>query len=272
VTLTHVVANPTGFSQDISGGHASFFNNEGAVAGVFLVVGAIVTSIVAFTLFVLCRRSRRRQEAHRRWLVSMNRPRPLPDEDPFTPAAMRSFDRPWDGASPARSLHQDNSTGLGLYGVPPVRRVDPPTDYMGHYEKAEPRQAGLTIMTTSDPKPSAQSSPSIYPASLPPANDGHEIFEEFQPPPVPVAPPRPRRSHLRDSASKTPLVTPPSSVSSHSPISEFAGPFGFTPTSADGEQSTFQHGGLQLNEIIGRRTLLDVRPRSQESVVWNERR
>ncbi|KAJ7492647.1 hypothetical protein FB451DRAFT_541812 [Mycena latifolia] len=274
VTFTHVVANPTGFSQAISAGHSSFFNNAGAVAGVFLVVGAIVAGIAAAIMFILCRRRRRRRERHRRWLVSINRPRPLADgsdnpfEDPPRPSPsppMRGVDRNWN--IPAHTPHQDNSgNGLGLYNVAPPRHDEHPEEHDGPYGILDRNEIGLAI-TTNHSRPSlAQSSPSIYPPSLPPANDDH-TFEEAQTQPqrysdASAAPPRPRRSHLRDPpSSKALLITPPSSVSSHSPVSEFGGPFG--PTAQEGEPST---GPLQLNDIIQRRTLLDVRPRSQDSV------
>ncbi|KAJ7125607.1 hypothetical protein C8R43DRAFT_711491 [Mycena crocata] len=285
--LTHVVANPTGFSQAISGGRASFFRNAGAVAGVFLVVGALLTGIAAFGIFILCRRRRRRREAHRRWLISINRPRPAADEredpfqDPRTPPSpqMRGIDPRWDVR--ARTPTEENHAGLGLYNLPsppPPRRIPSPGhgDHLGEHEERhsilDRNEIGLAITTNNfnQSRPSlAQSSPSIYPPSLPPANDDHP-FEEA--PSLPqrysdasVAPPRPRRSHLRDPPSTAQLVTPPSSISSHSPVSEFAGPFGFT-NAKEGERSATTAGPTPLDEIIGRRTLLDVRPRSRDSV------
>ncbi|KAJ7706213.1 hypothetical protein B0H17DRAFT_616745 [Mycena rosella] len=198
-------------------------------------------------MFIMCRRRQRRRERHRKWLISINRPRPTsmadgsqdPFQDPRSPPTppMRAVEPNWP-----RPPHQYNpGNGLGLTAI------------------------GLAITTNDAYTPSlAQSSPSIYPPSLPPAND--ELIEEVEPQPQrysdsSVAPPRPRRSHLRDPPSTAQLVTPPSSVSSHSPVSEYTGPFSFkTP---DGEPST---GPIQLNDIIQRRTLLDVRPRSQDSV------
>ncbi|KAJ7169852.1 hypothetical protein C8R46DRAFT_215738 [Mycena filopes] len=279
-TFTHIVANPTGFSQAISGGHASFFNNAGAVAGVFLVVGGFLTALAAFGIFIMCRRRRRRRERHRRWLISINRPRNLSDvNDPFE--SPRSAPSPpirvvppaWD----TESRQEMSESGLGLYNVPQTQEhrqghAEPePQEFeqlQAYYDGVgRPRQQiGLAISTNmNQSKPSlAQSSPSIYPPSLPPVNDDRPA--EAAPLPlrrysseasVAPAPPRPRRSHLRES-SKAQLVTPPSSVSSHSPVSEFSGPFGFT--SVDSERATSQHE--QLNEIMGRRTLLDE-PRQQ---------
>ncbi|KAJ7103559.1 hypothetical protein B0H15DRAFT_942979 [Mycena belliarum] len=272
VTFTHVVANPTGFSQAISGGHVSFFRNAGAVAGVFLVVGAIITGIAAFVIFILCRQRRRRRERHRRWLISINRPRPGADESQHTfedhrtapSPPMRSVLRNWDITTVP---HEDESgSGLGLYEVPLTRHSELHANekHDERYDGIDRNEIGLAI-TTNHSRPSlAQSSPSIYPPSLPPANDDH-ISEEAHTQPqrysdVSVAPPRPRRSHLRDGPPNAQLITPPSSVSSHSPVSEFAGPFGFAQ-----KDDELSHSPLQLTDIMQRRTLLDVRLRSHNS-------
>ncbi|KAG6814058.1 hypothetical protein H0H92_003105 [Tricholoma furcatifolium] len=100
----------------------------------------------------------------------------------------------------------------------------------------------------------AQSSPSIYPASLPPLGDDDNTdatqspvtehsFDIPNPKVVPSqAPPRPPRSHLRRSLTK-PFemypITPPSSVSSH----------------------TAPDSPLDATKVVRRKTLLDVRPR-----------
>ncbi|KAF8213078.1 hypothetical protein K438DRAFT_1073667 [Mycena galopus ATCC 62051] len=133
VTFTHVVANPTGFSEAIAGGRASFFHNAGAVAGVFLVIGMVLTALVAWGTFIMCRRKRRRQEAHRRWLISINRPRPMAevDGDPFedhprsAPSPpMRIAPGVWDAPSawatqaPHTARRESSTSGLGLFDVP----------------------------------------------------------------------------------------------------------------------------------------------------------
>ncbi|KAJ7092696.1 hypothetical protein C8R44DRAFT_891132 [Mycena epipterygia] len=274
VTFTHVVANPTGFSQAISAGRSSFFHNAGAVAGVFLVVGAILTTIAAVAIFFMCRRRRRRRERHRRWLISVNRPRAMADDsqDPFqdprtAPSPpMRSVDHDWEFQPDQGS----SGNGLGLYNVPQTSRSEHPEQYGRDFNNVDRNEIGLAISTNRSRPSLAQSSPSIYPPSLPPAANEDHLEEEAPSQPqrysdTSAAPPRPRRSHLRVTPSKGQLITPPSSVSSHSPVSEFTGPFGFTP--ADGEPSSaVQQGHLQRTEIMGRRTLLDVRPRSQDSV------
>jgi len=179
----------------------------------------------------------------------------LSDNDTFVNPEMRSFDRPWDGRI---------SSPHGHYTVAPPRRVDPPMLLGGQNNNRGPQAGpyddaiGLAI-TTDDHRdnPSVESSPSIYPASLPPTAEDEPV--------QPLPPPRPRRSHLRDS-SKAQLITPPSSVSSHSPVHDAVNPF-----LAESESPSVQNGGVQLNEIMGRRTLLDVRPMSQGSIEWQRR-
>jgi hypothetical protein len=66
-TVTQIVHNPTGAldSGSSSGGStSSFFNNTGAVAGVFVVVGLVVVGMI-FALGLLCFRRRRRQRLDR---------------------------------------------------------------------------------------------------------------------------------------------------------------------------------------------------------------
>ena len=66
ITRTVVVHNPTGALDSGSGGGSSnaFFNNTGAVAGTFVVVGLVVVGIL-FALGLLCFRRRRRQRLDR---------------------------------------------------------------------------------------------------------------------------------------------------------------------------------------------------------------
>ncbi|TFY66741.1 hypothetical protein EVG20_g4357 [Dentipellis fragilis] len=76
-TITHIIANPTnGLSQDLQ--RHSFFDNHGAVIGVFLAVG-IVTSLAGAVLLWLCCRRRKEKKAHRLESQSPT----LPSHDPF---------------------------------------------------------------------------------------------------------------------------------------------------------------------------------------------
>jgi hypothetical protein len=259
-----------------------FFHNAGAVAGVFLVIGVILTGVVASATFIMCRRRRRRREEHRRWLISINRPRPTADgsqEDPFedprsAPSPpMRVVPHAWNAptawdAQP-RAANRDSSTSaLGLFDVPPTQHNEVVEEQPRH-NATNRNEIGLAITTNESKHSLARSSPSIYPPSLPPANDdrGFEEPQRYRDNASPPPPPRPRRSHLRDAPSKG-ILTPPSSVSDHSPVSEVAAasPWGFTPT--ERETSPIQlHGSPQLNEIMGRKTLLDVRTCSDSCVL-----
>lgn len=168
----------------------------------------------------------------------------------------------------------EGSTGNGLAGVgtaaggtivplrrplsggdpfrdPPPPRNTPVSSALDHDKYNETSGASV-----------APSSPSIYPESLPPTDepsspDGSEPKSQFKPHPEPIlrralsvpghaeAPPRPPRSHLRDSHKPTDtiLLTPPASLSSHGHSK---------PPSPE-----TQHAGLP-EHLATRRTLLNV--------------
>ncbi|BEI86690.1 hypothetical protein CcaverHIS002_0700360 [Cutaneotrichosporon cavernicola] len=62
-TVTRVVHNPSGAldAGSLSGGSSSFFNNKGAVAGVFVIVGLAVVTILAALGFIFFRKRRRQR-------------------------------------------------------------------------------------------------------------------------------------------------------------------------------------------------------------------
>ncbi|GLB36123.1 putative rab subfamily of small GTPases [Lyophyllum shimeji] len=265
VTFTHVVANPTGFSAENQVSSAGFLGNHGAAAAVFVV--------------------NRRQ----RWLAGLQQPMPSnPFEDPSDPPPMRSVndnhqDINWDGSAPFAfgneeprrlSMHSSSShhhndvtplVGIGS-GMSPRRVPVPKDDLYTNESRVVGFGVGYGRAFNDDRRDRAslaQSSPSIYPASLPPSGD-EETIDATQSPisehssgsssrkVVAGAPPRPPRSHLRRSITKpydVYPVTPPTSVSSHAP-SKPPSPI------------------LDQTKVTGRRTLLDVRPRpGQESAV-----
>lgn len=168
------------------------------------------------------------------------------DTEPVSPHSLNSHrsDSPLTGISsgmsprrvPVPIMDHDQNHGLG-FGVG-----------FGHTFNDTHRETAST----------ARSSPSIYPASLPPSGDD-DVTETTQSPDTehsPVfsfrsltgpAPPRPPRSHLRQSSTKfyeMYPVTPPTSVSSHEPSK---------PPSPILDQA----------KAIQRRTLLDVSPAVQ---------
>ncbi|CAK5280212.1 unnamed protein product [Mycena citricolor] len=243
VTVTNVAANPTaGFSQiGASTGKSGFFHHSGAVAGVFLVVGALVSSFLAYLTFLYLRARRRKRDNHRRWLMNVNRPRG-PAAEPQTLQTAQVGDEWSRIPAPHYAPHRASfSQGLGIYHATPRRNAPPAFE-----EPGEPH--------------SRQSSPSIYPASLP--EEGSPVMENS---PVsgssllPV-PPRPPRSQLR--SVRIP-VTPPQSVSSHSPTSveDSGNPF------VDGNRSPVQQGYVPLDDLMRRPTLLDVRSEAGSDIV-----
>ncbi|KAG6857534.1 hypothetical protein H0H87_000133 [Tephrocybe sp. NHM501043] len=237
VTYTHVIANPTAVS-DTQGGQTGFLANRGAVAGV---------TDESFR--------DENWEGHKE--ISSHEHL---DQLLFAPAMMGG-----------RNLNRYSNPAPSPKRVP-VPIIDPFEDYtsttglIGHGTGY-----GHTIhddLRKLDRASIAQSSPSIYPASLPPSSEDTDATRsptlENSPIDVPHhksphtgAPPRPPRSHLRRSLTK-PFemypITPPSSVSSHTP-----------------PQSPFT--SLAPAEVVNRRTLLDVRPQirpTQELTPKNE--
>jgi len=188
-----------------------------------------------------------------------------PFEDPLDPAPMRSVDQ-----RDAASLHstvpyrdEPNSPGQAGIGLTGFNNHSPrkPAPEVVFPEIPQLRSFGPTPLEYIHPDQSRQSTPSIYPPSLP-ANDDlvtpvsptvNKITME-QPERAVLPPPRPPRSHLRDTLKRAleyaPL-TPPASISSH------AGSAPETPVSEASNKSP--------QDLLSRRTLLDVRLRpSQE--------
>ncbi|KAJ3750455.1 hypothetical protein DFH05DRAFT_80615 [Lentinula detonsa] len=210
-TWTSIVANPTNeVSGDVADDH-SFLHNEGAVAGVFTVIGIAFTAAVV-TIFMICRRRRQRKTRKRQWIDNIQKRLPAPDdpfENPRDAPVMRSMSqtdrnehhyhfqspspttaRPffddrntntWDhdgeDRSPVGGIIPPNSLGLTSMDA---TRISPFRD--SPYPHQEP--IGLAI-TTSSPvghqsRPSlAQSSPSIYPPSIPLPNDNASVYEDI---------------------------------------------------------------------------------------------
>ncbi|KAI0815018.1 hypothetical protein BC629DRAFT_831898 [Irpex lacteus] len=115
VSVTHIIANPTGIwgiGDTTAATKHGFLANGGAVAGVFVVVGLIVATIAAIISFIMCKRRRRR-----RIRLSISKPLPMPDnpfEDPRespSPTQMRY--------APSDASHRNLvGTGVGLNTQP----------------------------------------------------------------------------------------------------------------------------------------------------------
>ncbi|TBU35313.1 hypothetical protein BD311DRAFT_649234 [Dichomitus squalens] len=212
VSITHVIANPTGiWGVNAAESSHGFFSNSGAVAGVFLVVGIVIAALgVGICLFI-----RRRRRRNPRFIESISRPLPMPDnpfEDPrsLSPAPQMRYASGYTdrtlvigGAgtptpTPARSpfssdvdhgsltssqTHTSGEplSGLGLAGIGAGggRRYSSGTQSSsGSRSRRSSQQGSIGLAITSDhardasrsarrETSSAQSSPSIYPPSLP---------------------------------------------------------------------------------------------------------
>jgi len=163
--------------------------------------------------------------------------------------------------------HSDSAPLVGIGSGMSPRRVPVPADHLldnHQYNRGLGFGIGYGRVFNDDHRDRisvAQSSPSIYPVSLPPSGDDDNTDvtqsptienSDFSPKNVVKgAPPRPPRSHLRRSITK-PFeiypITPAPSTSSHA-ASDPPSPI------------------LDQTKVINRRTLLDVRPRpSHDSV------
>lgn len=269
-------------------------HNTAAVAGVFLVVGVLAAAVLL--LVGLCIRRRRQQHNRRkRWIDGIQRPIP-PSSDPFNDSRdlpiMRSVNitrdnASWDGRRhtllddsastspmfPGEDIQGPGISGIGAGSQPMKQYAEGPFSDIYSYR---PQGIGLAISTgpgIAQSRPSlAQSSPSVYPATLP-RDDASSIYEDVEldhreEPNPPVAPPRPPRSVLRDMPSNSGLeyrpITPPQSVSSHShnhsaPPSPIVEIFKAPPTAFPGRLDIRpQSKGGPQEDIFNRRTLLDV--------------
>ncbi|KAJ4486088.1 hypothetical protein J3R30DRAFT_1453826 [Lentinula aciculospora] len=377
-TRTSIVANPTNqVSEDVADDH-SFLHNEGAVAGVFTVVGIAFTAVVV-AIFMICRRRHQRKARRHQWIDNIQKRLPATEdpldnfENPREAPVMRSMgqisqnERYYSFQSPSPATARpffdnghlwdhdeeppegNNSLGLTLMEA---TRMGPFSDSLYPHQE----QVGLAVTTGSPPphqsRPSlVQSSPSIYPPSIPLPNDNASVYEDidlmsqddepapptvtisnpyiypnetvagppspispgegpfddlysikplkptpvstnsgYPPPPVasPVprastAPLRPARSVLRETTSKTmdrTLVTPPPSLSGHghensdrdaespspSATSGLSSSEAAPPSAQTNEKQRPRSASKSIEDIVMRRTLLDVRPRSRDNV------
>jgi hypothetical protein len=265
-TVTNVVANPPSIGGEQIVTHTGLLANQGALAGVSVVAGVAAACII-ITL-ALCVRRRLKIKRRNRWIASMQRQRPMSSSsDPFqdpndtytqtpqSPPMTNRDDVRWDqAAGSSLVLHQPMTqklSSIGHYDLPTYPDLHPfipsssrPVEFNGlTLDSSE-----IIPSSTMYRHPAVPSTPSIYPASLPPNDDGHSEADDVVEPVVAPVPPRPPRSHLRESAKNLNYVplTPPTSHSSHSSQSSPPSPI-VEPRHQD---------------ILFRRTILDVRSRS----------
>ncbi|KAI0052863.1 hypothetical protein FA95DRAFT_1180362 [Auriscalpium vulgare] len=217
VTITHIIANPTDSLNAL--GHHSFFDNHGAVIGVFLAAG-IAVACLAVVSFCVCRRRRRRINGHR-----LNDRSPTLPAYPFVDSPERAmFEHgpsgvQWDNSRFVQGRTRNDSllsmpqqaytapssqdalqiAGLGAAGRSRVR-----DSYEGPFSEYHRRRVAISPLdqafaALADEQPSysraasrAQSSPSIYPPSLPDERADSPTRQQLQEtyPPLPVTRPQ----------------------------------------------------------------------------------
>ncbi|KAF8632557.1 hypothetical protein AX15_001767 [Amanita polypyramis BW_CC] len=270
ITWTHVYANPTGMT--VTRPTSRFLQDTGAVAGVFAVVGVIAACLLLCTLYFIRRFRRTRRQC--RWLQTLQSHHNDRDRDAKVPFGDHDSGPIVHSASLESISVVDNRMVHPAYDVAPTRVLKEPLGIRAG-QKSQPWPTGREGLfndmhtykqsTTIDHlKPWSQatahdienteitpgSTPSIYPASLPPVTqDGDENIIEppaerngvrdhvtvRERPRTAEAPPRPPRSALRN-------LSRPSTA----------------PSSPD------QAAQKDIYAILQRQTLLDVRPRSSQ--------
>ncbi|KAH8120161.1 hypothetical protein DFH11DRAFT_1722015 [Phellopilus nigrolimitatus] len=245
-TLTSVFANPTNATSSSGLRDWTFWDNRGAIAGVFVTVAlTVIASLLG--LFFCCRRRRRRQ-AQRDANLSRGTGRgfgPYARDDPqrglMAPSITSGGSVAHDDVEPARHsyLQRSSSEGhtiaLGLTDMLEHAKDRPFNDRYRHITVDEPRIIELTeaqpveIVTFSDHKPDpapstaipaeksspspTPSSPSIYPPSLSPVQEKDEddylFYErETQRKSVQHWLTPPPRAHVTDIDSQNPFPNP----------------------------------------------------------------
>lgn len=216
---------------------SGLLQNQGATAGVFTAVGFIVAGIL-FGIFWFCRRKRRHAQ-QKRWMrtlsVNMDDEAKKRQTNPFTdPAYMGYSDHAAANAPAAQGAffdhHQDTQHGMTFPVMAQRGSVGPFDDY----PMSGPSGArGMTVTTNRDRDDNpfetasrAETSPSLYPASLPPG-DADSFYEvemssrdDHDQPKTPTNIQRPpiATEHSRRKVPPVYMPTPPgSAVNSDSP-------------------------------------------------------
>lgn len=234
-----------------------FFDNHGAVVGVFLVTG-IALACLTVLVFFLCRRRRSRRRGHR-----LEGRSPTLPQDPFldptdealmsesngTGAYWRTRPISYHEGVPAiarpEPAHQPrtivDNTGVGAGGNDPRHYEGPFSDY---YQMRPIMPYGVsteTVHTNARAHSRAQSVPSLYPPSLP----DDEVDSLYEKEIRASHPPPPRSSLVIASSQYEPLEKAPIPKSSQNQNTPFRGkamdyePPPLTPTSSSSHAQTY---------------------------------
>lgn len=223
---TAIVANPQADMSPVSG----FLHDTGAVAGIFTIVGVVLTALVVFLAIYI--RRRRRSREREKWSAEMAAPlpsafvdNPFRDENPSSPisATTSPDDDQWNPKStllPEGSARrplkfsQAANASSSIFPIFPTLR-----DGVFAGQQGKPLLQSVEMAEQSKPRRSqalSESTPSIYPLSLSPGEE--QISKDIVTIPTftfqsTTSPLRPPRSHLRDriKALTSRLPSPPES-------------------------------------------------------------
>lgn len=207
-TWTTVLANPTNAAATTAG-DASFAHNKGALGGTIAALVVVALAVLA-ALTICCRRRGKRRMKRRQWIHNIQARLPVPDdpyENPRDAPVMRSLsqtsqnehhyhfqsnspisaqrflDQP---SSPRFNAHTENVVPLNSLGLTATDayRISPLSDSPYTSNHVPSQWIGLAVSTDGiqahQSRPSiAQSSPSIYPPSIPLPNDDGSVYEEI---------------------------------------------------------------------------------------------
>ncbi|KIK70949.1 hypothetical protein GYMLUDRAFT_52125 [Collybiopsis luxurians FD-317 M1] len=206
-TWTTIMANPTN-AVGAAADNDSFTHNKGALGGTIAALVVVVLALLT-GLMIYCRKRNKRRMRRRQWIHNIQTRLPVPDdpyENPREAPVMRALGQTsgneghyyFDSNSPHTArpfLDQEDhgprfnahpsavnpSNSLGLTSMEAVR-MSPFSDSPYTFNDMNP-QIGLAVTTDHalgrQSRPSlAQSSPSIYPPSIPLPNDDVSVYEE----------------------------------------------------------------------------------------------
>jgi len=309
ITSTLVYANPTSSASQ----HGSLLQNAGAVAGIFAALGIVAALALLCGVYFI--RRTRRNGRRSRWLDSVSSSRRGSAATPTDAVGASPFMRSLSSAATSEVSRSRRMSDVHESAPHFLPRIPAPTDYevdSRQFSEARTNRFSTLLNTASlphmqrvpfkrseDPPGSTQSSPSIYPASLPHVDSGEEsastIAQSLKPykfqrmPSAPLeveqpvdASPRPRSTFVSRNVSQrasfvglpmqrphsagAPPIPPKSALRPLILQSGHNSPEYLSSPSMLSVSTTTTAGANSLllgsKPALGRRTTLNVRPRS----------